>query len=295
MLESLRAQTACDRLELVIVSLTGEPLGLNAADVNGFAGFRLIEGGEPMPLAIGRAAGVRASSARFVHVGETHSFPRPEWAERMIEALGDGSTAIVPGLENDNPVGAISWANFVIDYGTWFTGQPGGEILRIPAYNTTFERSSIVALLDREPDAFEPGIEIASVFRHEHRRITLHPEAIVDHVNLSRWRGWLRQRCLQGRTRAAVRCRTWSRPRRLAYALGSPLIPIVLAARVGGPFFLVSRSRRVPPGTAPMIVVSLVAQSLGELAGFALGTSDEVLAVVDQFEIDRLKYAVGEL
>ncbi len=293
-LDGLRAQTARDRVEVVLVSLSGRSLGIDPATLAGFAGHRLVEQGTRVSLAAGRAAGVRAATGRYIHVGETHSFPRPDWAEHLLAALDGGAAAIVSGLDNENPVGGISWGNFVIDYGPWFVGRQAGEISRIPAYNTAFERSTILAVLDDEPEAFAPGIDIAALLRRQGHRISFRPDAAIDHVNLAWPTPWLRQRYALSRTRTAVRCRRWPWPRRAAYALGSPLIPFVLAARIRQPFLDVRRSRRLPATTVPALATSLVVQTFGELAGFLLGADDRLVAETDGYELDRVAYARGE-
>ena len=62
-------------------------------------------------------------------------------------------------------------------------------------------------------------------FRARGQELFLEPAARVDHLNVSRLRWALIERFESGRTFAGMRARGWSWPRRLAYALGSPLIP----------------------------------------------------------------------
>src|SRR5256885_5695676 len=123
-LAALCAQTARGRIEVVLVSLSGETLHVDPRRLDGFAGHRLVEPGVAVSLAVGRAMGVRAARARYVHIGETHAFPQPDWAERIIESLDETWTAIVSGLENANADGAISWANLLTDYGPWLAHLP---------------------------------------------------------------------------------------------------------------------------------------------------------------------------
>ena len=80
-LSCLRRQGDPSRLEVVLVTPAG---GLSDADEVGLAEFGAVrrvtvESVERMPLA--RAAGVRATTAPLVFIGETHSYARPGWAD----------------------------------------------------------------------------------------------------------------------------------------------------------------------------------------------------------------------
>lgn len=291
-LASLRAQTGRDRLEVVLVSLSGEALRLESAQLEGFGGHQLVDAGAPLSLAAGRAFGVRAAHGRYVHIGETHAFPHPDWAERIIESFDERWSAIVSGIENANPDGAISWANLLIDYGPWLTYRPAGEIESSPPYNTAFERSFALRALELTPDAFAPGYDLAALFRRGGHRILFQPAATVAHVNVSLASHWLHQRFTAAQMHAGLRSGHWSRSRRLVYVLGSPLIPAVLATRIA-PFVVAARREwKLPFLTAPAILLGLVARATGEAAGFAFGADEKVAHRADSYELHKVRYTV---
>jgi Glycosyl transferase family 2 len=290
-LAALCAQTARARIELVLVSLSGQRLDVEPERLEGFAGHRLVHPGRPVTLAAARALGVRAAQAPYVHIGETHAFPRPDWAERLIESLQTKWTAIVSGVENANADGAISWANLLIDYGPWLAHLPAGEIASTPPYNTVFERSFAVGAVDVSEDAFAAGYDLVALLRRGNHRVLFQPTAVVDHVNVSCVSPWLGQRYTAARARAGVRSRDWPWPRRCAYTLGAPLIPIVLAARLGRPFAAAYRARRLPRLTAPAILLGLAAIACGELVAYATGERPEVARRADEFEVDKVRYS----
>jgi hypothetical protein len=289
-LASLCAQTARGRIEVVLVSLSGETLDVDRGRLDGFAGHRLVEPGVAVSLAAGRALGVRAARARYVHIGETHAFPHPDWAERIIESLDETWTAIVSGLENANANGAISWANLLTDYGPWLAHLPGGEIGSTPPYNTAFERSFALQAVDVSEDAFSGGYDLMALLRDGGHRILFQPAARIDHVNVSRASQWLGQRYTAARARAGLRCRDWPKSRRLAYALATPLIPVILAARLARPLLAAERAWRLPRLTAPAMLVGLAAAACGELTAFITGESPEVARRADEFELNKVRY-----
>lgn len=289
-LSALAAQTRRERIELVLVSLCGEPLAVEPGELGAFAGHQLLRARAGASLAEGRALGVRSARGRYVHLGETHAFPDPDWAERIIDSIDPKWTAIVTGIDNANPEGAISWANLLIDYGRWLTVLPGGEIESAPPYNTAFERSFALRALETCADAFAPGYDLAGLLRKEGRRILFQPAARVAHVNVSVAAHWLGQRYTSARMRAAIRARDWPTYRRLCYAVGAPLIPVVLAVRLAPNVVAARRSCSLPPLTFPAILVALAAVACGELAGFVGGEDAEVVRRADLFELDKVRY-----
>jgi hypothetical protein len=289
-LRALAAQTSRERIELVLVSLSGEPFAFDAGELDAFAGHQLVHTPPGASLAEGRALGVRAARGRYVHIGETHAFPEPEWAERVIDSFDPKWSAIVAGIENANPDGAISWANLLIDYGRWSTDLPGGEIDSTPPYNTAFERSFALHALEISTDAFAPGFDLTGLLRSEGLRILFQPAARIAHVNVSVAAHWLGQRYTGARMRAGMRCRGWPLHRRLVYAVGSPLIPVLLAARLAPTYVTVRRARSLPALTVPAILVGLAAVAGGELAGFVGGEDAAVVRRADSFELHKIHY-----
>jgi hypothetical protein len=289
-LECLRAQTIRDQLEIVLVSTSGEPLGIAPDELADFAAHVLVEPEAPLSLPAGRAAGVRAAQAPLVFVAETHGFPHPEMAERLVAAIRPPWTAAVPGFCNANPDGAVSWSNLISDYGPWLDALPVGERRTCPPYNTVFQRSFAVEALERDENAFAPGYDLVATLRAGGHRIFGEPAAQLDHVNVSLPRTWLRQRFVAGRSQAAVRVQSWSPFRRAAYALGSPLLPFVLLGRSARPFSAARRVHRIPWLAAPALVAGVVAVAAGELTAFVAGGRPELYVAADEFELHKVAY-----
>ena len=289
-LAALRAQTARDKLELVLVSLAAEPLGAGSADLSAFACHQVVEPGTTISLAAGRALGVRAARAPYIHVGETHAFPHPDWAARIIDSLSEQWTVVVSGLVNANPEGAISWANLLIDYAPWLADVTAGEIARTPPYNAAFEVGFARSAVDLSGDVFSPGYDLTALVRSRRGRILFVPTAKVEHVNVSLASYWLAQRYTVARARAGFRSRSWSWARRAVYVATAPLIPVVLAARLARPARATMRARRLPALTLPAILVGLVASVCGEVAAFVSGPSAAVERRAELMEIHKLRY-----
>jgi hypothetical protein len=289
-LACLRKQTIRDRLELVLVSLSGEPIGVGPEEVGCFARHRLVEPGTPMHLAAGRAAGVRAAQAPLVYLGESHAFPHPDMLERLLASFTPPWTVVVSGFGNANPDGPLSWSNLIADYGPWLDNLPSGERKRCPPYSTLFARSFALRAVEQDEDAFAPGYDLVHALRAGGHRIFAQPAARLDHVNVSRREQWLRTRFTAGRSQAGVRVRSWPWWRRAVYALGAPLLPAVLLARSAQPFFAARRAHRLPRLTAPALAVGIVAIAAGELTAFVIGADGKTMKAADDIELHKVEY-----
>ena len=107
---------------------------------------------------------------------------------------------------------------------------------------------------------------------------------------MSRPGPWLRERVAAGRDFAGLRSRRWSPLRRAAYALGSPLIPVVRLARVVGQL----RARRalgLLPRVLPALAVGLAFSAAGEAAGYAAGRGSP--RSLYEMELHKVRYVAS--
>lgn len=290
-IQRLQEQTARDRIEVVIVAPSAQTLELDAQATTGFASVRVVEVGSISPMPPARAAGVRATTAPFIFLGETHSYAHPGFAAAVIAAHGGPWDVVVPGLENGNPESALSWAGFLSDYGTWHRSLPPGEVGSGPTWNVAYKREPLLALGDNLEHALSSGDELWSAFRAQGRTWYHAPDAPLEHVNVSRPRSWAHERYLAGVMVAANRNLRWSLPRRVAYMLASPVIAVVMLSRLRTPLRAV-RSRQLPPGTIPALVAGVIIRTLGEAVGYLRGASRHDESQMEDYELHKLKHTI---
>jgi hypothetical protein len=290
-LERLRRQTVRERLEVVLV--VPEAARANLERVNGheFGALRAVECGTISPMSRPRFAGIRAATAPLVFIGETHSFPHPGWAQALIAADDGRWDALTPAFGNANPRGVISWAGFLSDYGPWSAGLPAGEVADTPLYNTAYRRTALLELGDRLEPMLSYGDELRVAFRTRGHRSYFAADARIDHLNLTHLADWCRERLCGGILVGAHRSELWSRRRRLAYAIGSPLIPAVLCWRLWRVLRRAPVARQRPWGTAALIVLGMIVRAAGELIGYAYGAGARVEAQADEYEVHKVAYA----
>ncbi|HLI79752.1 MAG TPA: hypothetical protein VKV03_07200 [Candidatus Binataceae bacterium] len=291
-LRRLQQQTAQARMEIIMVVPRGQGASFGEGDARGFADFRIIEMDNFQPLWKARGAGVRAATAPLVFMGETHAFPHPQWAEALIAANQRGNWgAISPAFGNANPRGALSWAAFIADYGPWIDGMPAGEIDAAPLFNSAYSKSALLELGDRLDPAMAQGDELPATLRSRGYRAYFAAEARIDHVNVTQPKAWLREIFFTGRVIGGLRARRWSRLQRVAYVVGSPLIPFVLSYRLFVRLRSVPGTRLAPAGTFPLIFLGNIIRAAGEMVGYAAGvrTAHELLA--EEYELHKMAYA----
>ncbi|TML57046.1 MAG: glycosyltransferase family 2 protein [Actinobacteria bacterium] len=292
-LRRLSEQTARERLELVVVAPSAFELELPDGT---FAAMRVVESdGEAIDVARLRADGVRAASAPAVLLAETHSFPAPDSLERLIERHREPWAAVGQAICNGNPQTMRSWTNLFLDYGPWTDPHPGGAVRELPTHNSSFKRAELLACGERLPELLRYSEAINAVLRGRGGRLYLEPRARTFHVNVSRATSWVVERSAAGRAYAASRAAAWPAWRRAAYALGSPLIPLVRARRVLRDIRRTGRSAELLPRILPGLAVGLTLSALGELAGYALGAG-RAPRLIGEMELRRMPHVRrGEL
>src|SRR3954454_13951957 len=82
----LRAQTARDRLEILIAAPSRETLQLDEAEMEPFVRWSVVEVGPVEQISEGKIPAIHQASAPVIAFAEDHSYPEPEWAAELIQA-----------------------------------------------------------------------------------------------------------------------------------------------------------------------------------------------------------------
>ena len=263
-LQALRAQTVADQVELVLIV----PKELEVPPEVGVGIGSLVIGrvANPAELPIGRAAGVRASTQPVIAIGETHAFPDPGYAEAILAAHAGPWASVGPEMANANP-GGLSWAAMLMDYGAWIAPPAREEVADLPVHNGSFKREALLAYGDGLVAAFERDAQINGELVAGGGRLLIEPAARVRHLNVSAPRPWMAERFQAARSFAGGRRVGWSRPKALAYAAASPLIPFVRLRRI----LPVARRAQVGWWALACLAFGLVLSAAGECAGYLAG------------------------
>lgn len=288
--EYLSAQTARDRLELVVATPSEQELELDESACAHFGAVRVIEStGEAIDLPHFRAAGIRSASAPVVLLGETHSFPAPQTVEALIEAHREPWAAVGQAICNGNPKTACSWTNLYLDYGPWADPCLAGVVTEVPTHNGSFKRAPLLECGEQLAELLRYSEGINEALRARGGRFYLEPRARTFHVNVSRFPSWLLERGAAGRAYAGARSRGWPRWRRALYVGGSPLIPIIRGRRVLRDIRRTNRSSELLPRIVPALALGLAVSALGELVGYLLGPG-YAPRLIGEMELHRMPH-----
>lgn len=264
-LATFRRQTIADRLELVLATAPGTDVPDDVGE--GFARATVVRVEDPADMSAARAECVRAATGPVVAVGETHCMPEPDWCELLLGAFRDPGVAVAGSrILCANPETSLSLAAHLMDYGPWANG-PRGPRRHLPAHNVAFRRELLLAAGDALADELDVDSGLNERFLADGKILLFEPRARAHHLDVSRPVAWLKERFLNGRTYGGQRALPWGWPRRLAYGLAWPLIPVVRFVRLSR----IARAADVPARAAPAFVVALVLASAGEAAGYLLG------------------------
>ena len=288
------AQTIRQQVEVVIVCPSVRALEADAQALDGFASAVMVETGSIHPMSTARAAGVQATSAPVIFLGETHSFPSPEFAASLLVRHAAPWDVVVPGLDNANMDGPMSWAAFLMDYGYWMRHLPEGEIASAPTWNVAYKREALLELGEGLGAALTSGDGLLATLRARGRKIYFEPAARLDHVNVSRTlKQWADERYLSGLLIGATRRRRWPAYRSVLYTLASPLIPLVILRRTAGPVRAALRNKRLPALTIPALIVGALVRTVGEVVGYVAGARVTDVDRMEEYELHKLKYTAA--
>jgi hypothetical protein len=219
-----------------------------------------------------KAAGVRAAKAPLVAFIEDHSYPDPGWAEALVKAYARAPLAAVgPVVLNANPTSHASWGCFLVYYGMYMQAQAPEQARHLPGNQSSYRKEVLLAYGPRLPEMLQAEITLHAELRARGMALHQEPGAKVFHLNYSRIGPAAREYYLASRVFAAERRRGWTAARRLVYACGSPLLPLIRINRILAQARGAGLSARVTAGALAPAMLILCAGAAGEILGYALG------------------------
>jgi hypothetical protein len=291
----LGRQTVRDRLELVIVTGSAAELE-HRGDLSAFAAVEVVTVGAEELLAVhpARLAGIRAAHAPIVIFGETHSFPEPDYCAALLAAFRDQPWAAVgPGMLAANPQSAIGWSALLLDYGAWLAGGVAEPRPHVAGHNGAYRREVLLAYGDELAALMQADTLLTARMHSDGHRFYFQPAARTLHLNVSRPGPWLVERFAGGREFAAARVKNASLLRRLLFVAGSPLVPAIRLVRIAHQVARIEASHRPGARVLPALLLALAVSALGELCGYAFGSSPWAARRLAEIEVHRSRFVAG--
>jgi hypothetical protein len=257
--------------------------------VCGFPSLRIVEEKVMDDGGKAKAAGVRAAKAPLVAFLEDHSVADPGWAEALVKAYARAPFAAVgPVVLNANPTSRASWGCFLVYYGMYMHAQLAEEAEHLPGNQSSYRTGVLLDYGSRLPEMLQAEITLHAELRA--RGMTLHqePEAKVFHLNYSSLAPATQEYYLASRVFASQRRRRWSVTRRLLYACGSPLLPLIRLTRILAQARESGLGARVTAGALAPALLILCAGAAGEFLGYSMGAGGATAALM-RFEREHAR------
>lgn len=280
------SQSVVANIELLVLAPDPARVRFEPADVQAFHSVRVIDADLSLDTGHARATAVREASAPIIVFGEDHCFPEPGWAAALLAAHEGPWTAVGPVVRNANPGTLVSWADLLKGYGPWLAPGKSGELDHLPGHNSSYKVSALLPLGDDLGPLMEMETTLHWRLRAGGSRLFQEAKAQVAHTNFEKWGTWIPVSYHAGRVFAATRARSWSFPKRLAFAVATPLVPLVRMWRhmrqaivAGLPGGLIVR-------VAPVLLIGLILDGVGQLVG-CLGGPGNSSATLVQWDFHR--------
>lgn len=216
-----------------------------------------------------RSAGILASSGEIIALTEDHCRCRPGWSEEIVRAHDDSAPAIGGPVENARIERALDWAVYFYDYGKFMPPVDTGPAHELSGANSSYKRSALMAEVNCFRDGFHEPVVHAALEKHGGLR--LDARLTVDHDKTYRLGPAMRQAYHLARSYAARRVQETGLATKWLLTLASPILFLLLPARVIGAILRKRRRIGALARCLPYLLLLTESWAWGEIHGYAAG------------------------
>ena len=262
-LESL-ASGQRDSTEVLVVA----PDPPSSEILDRFPWIHWLQGSSEMLVPHLWSAGINQSHGQIVALSTSRFVPASDWLEKMREAHRRLASVGIGGAIEPGPEGNMqSWAIYFLRYSAYLNYTREQIVDDIAGENASYKRDS----LSSHRAAFANGFwepEVHRLLRADGDTLSFVPEIRVTQGAPLGIGCFCRQRFRHGRHFGRERVQKSSVLVHFARILTSPLVPIVLLARICARVITSRRYFRQLVFCLPLLVVFTLAWAIGELAGY---------------------------
>jgi glycosyltransferase involved in cell wall biosynthesis len=238
-----------------------------------FPSVQLLHFSEPYTLPELRGKGIAQAKGIIIAILDPFSMVADDWLQKLTEVHSKQPHQIIGGtvdLFEAQQHGALTWAQFIHEYGMFMTPASEGEIEILPGSNISYKRAAL----------FEGDRPRFSVFwkTFANTDITKMGEALwlAPSVHVALWKpigftNYFLTRFSHGRCYAGMRCETSTFMTRFGRIVSAPIVPFVLQYRWGRRIWPKGRYRGIFLLTLPLQFSLFSCWAFGELAGYLAG------------------------
>lgn len=275
-LQHLAAQTRRADIELLVVARAENEMQLDSPLWQGFYAVHIFQVGPVTNPTTVKVRAAQAASAPIIAFAEDHSFPSPTWADTLLAAHAEPHAAVAVEMRNANPRSALSWADLMLSFGAWAAPAPRGCMSGLPGHNISYKRRVLETYRAQLPELLTSESVFCIELTRAGHTLYLDNRAHAAHLNISKPGAFFVSKFLGGRIFGGLRAGElhWSRARRIAYALGAPLVPFVRFRRMWRDLQRTGKQRDILSRFGLAVWLGLLVHACGEAVGYLFGVGD---------------------
>jgi len=267
-LKSLEEQTTELEFEIIVVDSSND--GTGELVERKFPYVKIYQSQERRFPGDARNIGISLAKGKIIAFIDADCRAEKNWIKEILRAHESPHPVIGGAIANADPKSYIGWAAYFCEFSNWMPGVQHGWLDDIPAANISYKRE-IFDLYGR----FIEGTYCSDTEFHwrlgkDGHRLLFVPSILVSHSCIDKLERFLRHEVFHGKCFAKVRvhAQDFSRGKRLAYVLFSPLIFIRLFLKAG----LNNINNRVYFSnflrSLPLLTLGIICWSFGEFLGY---------------------------
>ena len=233
-----------------------------------FSSVRWLQGSPDMLVPHLWSIGLNSSRGQIVAITTARFVPARDWLKHIYEAHKRLASAGIGGaIDPPRERSATSWAIYFLRYSAYLKYTQEQIVDEIAGENASYKRGSLTAHAEAIADGFwEPDFH--RLLREESKTLSFVPAIRLTQGAPFGLQCFCKQRFQHGRQFGQMRVRGSSAPVRIARIATSPLIPAVLLAKIFGRVFASRRYFSQLLFSLPLLLVFVIAWSLGEVFGY---------------------------
>jgi glycosyltransferase involved in cell wall biosynthesis len=273
-LAALEIQCRDAGIEVIVAdsSTDGTPSLVSAR----FPWVKLLHFDEPLTVPALRGRGIAIARGEIIAILDPYSIAAEDWVARVLAAHAEHPHAVIGGsvgLYRAADSSHSMWTLYLNEYGLFMPPIVRGETWIVPGSNVAYKRA---ALFDGATPRYPVFWKTFANWDIERDRspLWLEPTIRVELFKPIPLSDYLRTRYHHGRCFAGLRVRQASALVRVARALSTPLVPVLLLWRWTRGFWPKRRERARFLLTVPAQFVLFSVWAWGEAVGYLNGSGD---------------------
>jgi GT2 family glycosyltransferase len=267
-LSSLKGQGEVEDTEIIVVSNYDD--GIQELIVEGFPRVKLKILSTDATVPELRTQGILLSRGDIVALTEDNCILDENWCDAIKQAHELPHAVIGGSVDNLSAKRSLDWAVYFYEYGKYMPPNRAAEVDSLAGNNVSYKR----AVLEKVEHNFREGFFETFIhweLAHQGHSLYMMPSAVVFHAQSYQFKQALLQCYHHGRSFAGKRTASLRPFKRMLFALGSSVLPILLPSRIALETIRKGRHVKELLFSLPHLVLLMASWSLGEFCGYTFG------------------------